>query len=352
MAARHKRRSGRGWQIALVGVTVLALLGGGTAYAAYRYDRSASDEILPGVTVGGVDVGGMTRGEAVREVEAQADLTLTDDLVVRAAGYTWTVTPAALGMSADVAGAVDRGFAVADEFSLFERLSHRLRDEPVDRAYPVEFAYDEAAVRAFVQQAYDEVALPAVDARFELVDGELVTQRSEGGQQLKVELATRRILRALERQVDDVDIPVKPVAPAITTSSLGTTIVVDISDNHLWLYDGLQVIADYDVATGTPGYPTPAGTFEIIDKKENPTWYNPDPEGWGADMPASIGPGPGNPLGTRALYLNAPGIRIHGSWDASSIGTAASHGCIRMHVADSEEMYPMVPIGTRVFVKP
>jgi lipoprotein-anchoring transpeptidase ErfK/SrfK len=352
VAARHRRRSGRAWKIALVAIAVLGVLGGGTAYAAYRYDRSASDEILPGVTVAGVDVGGMTREEAQREVEAEADLTLTDDLVVQAAGHSWTVTPAALGMTADVEGAVGRAFAVADDLSLFERLYHRLWDEPLERTYPLAYAYDEDAVRAFVQQAYDEVAVPPVDARFELVDGELVTQRSEDGQLLKVELATRRILRALERQVDDVDVPVKAVAPEITTSSLGTSIVVDISENHLWLYDGLRVIAEYDVATGTPGYPTPAGTFEIIDKKENPTWYNPDPDGWGADLPASIGPGPGNPLGTRALYLNAPGIRIHGTWSSSSIGTAASHGCIRMHIADSEEMYPLVPIGTRVIVKP
>ena len=75
-------------------------------------------------------------------------------------------------------------------------------------------------------------------------------------------------------------------------------------------------------------------------------------EPWGAGLPPSIGPGPGNPLGTRAMYLNAPGIRIHGTWDDSSIGTAASHGCIRMHVQDSEQLYPLVPIGTRVIVKP
>ena len=61
-------------------------------------------------------------------------------------------------------------------------------------------------------------------------------------------------------------------------------------------------------------------------------------------------PVPGNPLGTRALYLNAPGIRIHGTSDVGSIGTNASHGCIRMLMSDVEEMYPLVPIGTRVIV--
>jgi L,D-transpeptidase ErfK/SrfK len=67
-------------------------------------------------------------------------------------------------------------------------------------------------------------------------------------------------------------------------------------------------------------------------------------------MPATIPPGPGNPLGTRAMYLNAPGIRIHGEYDAGSIGTYASHGCIRMLVKDSEQLYSIVPIGTHVLI--
>ena len=127
---------------------------------------------------------------------------------------------------------------------------------------------------------------------------------------------------------------------------------MDVSANTLVVYEDLEAVREYGVATGTPGYPTPVGTFEIVNKVENPTWYNPAPDTWGADLPESIGPGPGNPLGTRAMYLNAPGIRIHGTWDSSSIGTAASHGCIRMNIEDAEELYPHVPVGARVLVKP
>ena len=77
---------------------------------------------------------------------------------------------------------------------------------------------------------------------------------------------------------------------------------------------------------------------------------NPAPTGWGAGEPATIPPGPGNPLGTRALYLNAPGIRIHGTYDTASVGTYASHGCIRMTISDSEDLYPRVPVGTTVLI--
>lgn len=352
MAARHKRKAGRGWKIVLVALGVIALLGGGTAYAAYRYDRSASDRVLPGIRIAGIDVGGMTRDEAVRLVREQADARLTGDLAVQAAGSIWTVSPAALGTTADVESIVDEALGLADGMSFVSRVYHRLADEPVDRAYELAFDYDEDAVATFVQQASEEVTRPAIDARIELLDGELVTERSQEGLTVKTALATKRILNALAHELDGVEIPVRSVEPEVSTASLGTSIVVDVSANRLWLYDGLSIVKTYRVATGTPQYPTPVGTFEIVDKKENPTWYNPAPDTWGADLPASIGPGPGNPLGTRAMYLNAPGIRIHGTWDSSSIGTAASHGCIRMHVEDSEQLYPLVPIGTRVIVKP
>lgn len=353
MAARHTRRGiRRGAKVALVVVATLALLGGGTAYAAYRYDLSTAAQILPGVTIAGVDVGEMTRDQAIRALEERADLTLSGDLVVRAGEHAWTLSPAALGTTADIEGAVARAFAVSDDLSLFSRLNHRLRDIPVERSFELAFLHDEAAVNAFVQQASEEVAVPAVDARFELVDDEIVTGRSREGQELRPGVAAKRVLRALERQASNVEIPMRAVAPEVPTSALGTSIVVDVSENRLWLYEGLKVLKEYGVATGTPGYPTPVGSFEIVDKRENPTWTNPDPDGWGAGLPAFIPGGPGNPLGTRALYLDAPGIRIHGTWDDSSIGTAASHGCIRMHVQDSEEMYPLVPVGARVLVKP
>jgi lipoprotein-anchoring transpeptidase ErfK/SrfK len=108
----------------------------------------------------------------------------------------------------------------------------------------------------------------------------------------------------------------------------------------------------YRVATAAPGYTTPVGMWRVIDKKENPTWYNPALDSWGADLPPVIAPGPSNPLGTRALYLNSPGIRIHGTSNSASIGTYASHGCIRMLISDSEELYPLVPVGTRVIIMP
>src|SRR3989442_7748157 len=115
---------------------------------------------------------------------------------------------------------------------------------------------------------------------------------------------------------------------------------------------GQRVKKDSPLGPAAPVYVTPVGMWKVVNKTENPTWYNPAPDGWGAGEPLSIPPGPGDPLGTRALYLNAPDIRIHGTYDTASVGTYASHGCIRMYISDSEALYPLVQIGTKVIIKP
>jgi lipoprotein-anchoring transpeptidase ErfK/SrfK len=350
---RHGRRSPlRAWKIALVAVGVVAVMGAGTAYAAYRYDASESDRILPGVTVAGVDVSEMTRSEAIREVSTAAEETLEGELSVEAGDHTWIVTPAVLGMTADVEGAVDSAFALADDLSFVSRVYHRVAAKPLGASLDLTFSYDEAEIARFVQRAADEVAVPAVDARLALVEDELVMRRPRTGQELQIRLAASRIREALETAASQVQIPLRIVEPEVTVASLGDTIVVDLSENSLRLFDGFKVAKQYRVATAAPGYVTPVGTWKVIDKRENPTWYNPALDSWGADLPAVIEPGPNNPLGTRALYLNSPGIRIHGTSNSGSIGTYASHGCIRMLISDSEELYPLVPIGTRVIIMP
>jgi lipoprotein-anchoring transpeptidase ErfK/SrfK len=352
--ARGKHSSGsvgRGTAVALLVIAVVAL-GGGAAFAASRFDSVAAARILPGVRIAGVDVGGMTRDEAVRAVDRRADLTLEGDLNVRAAGYSWHVTPAALGTRVDVQGAVARAFALADQMSLLSRVYHRVADEAVGVSIDLTYRYDRSKLSAFVHQAYDEVSTPAVNAGIKLVDDELVVRHAHEGRELPIREAVGRVRRALVRHEADVRVPVRHVAPKVTDDTLGRTIVVDISENQLYLYSGFHIEKQYPVATAAQGFVTPVGSWSIVGKVENPSWTNPDPTGWGAGMPAYIPPGPGNPLGTRAMYLSAPGIRIHGTEDVSSIGTYASHGCIRMLMPDVEELYPLVPVGTPVLVKP
>ncbi len=120
------------------------------------------------------------------------------------------------------------------------------------------------------------------------------------------------------------------------------SILVDKSKNTLTLFsDGLPV-KKYSVATGKNNS-TPVGTFEIKDKLLNPTWFK-----TGAILPPGS---PENGLGTRWMGFDKPSYGIHGTIDPKSIGTQASEGCVRMLNEDVEELYSIVPMGTKVTIQ-
>lgn len=123
-------------------------------------------------------------------------------------------------------------------------------------------------------------------------------------------------------------------------------IVIDRSDCTLTLYDENGPVKTYGCAVGMEGYPTPLGSFQIISKIYHPAW-SPPPSPW-AEKLEPVPPGVGNPLGTRWMGLTAPYVGIHGTYEDWSIGHWASHGCIRMHIPDVEELFELVTIGTPV----
>jgi lipoprotein-anchoring transpeptidase ErfK/SrfK len=349
---RHARRIASGLlPVVLIVLTVLVVLGGGATYAAYRYDRRAEDRILPGIVIDCVDVGRMTRDEAIAAVKAATSIRLGAPLTVEAAGTSWKATPQELGVRADVEGAVDEALAVSPTLGMVSRVYHRLADEPVGRSLSVGWRYSASRVDNFVEDIAADVARAPRNASVSLDGTQVRFTHAKSGRALKSDQAAEKILSALQRTSSPtVRLTVKPVAPKIADDEVGTTIVIDKTANELTLYQGFERDRMYQVATAIAPYETPSGTWTIVNKAENPTWTNPAPDTWGADLPLTIPPGPGNPLGTRALYLNAPGIRIHGTYDSASIGTHASHGCVRMHISDVEEMYPMVPIGSKVLI--
>ena len=105
----------------------------------------------------------------------------------------------------------------------------------------------------------------------------------------------------------------------------------------------------FHVATGQSIYPTPLGSFHIVVKWENPTWYPPTQDAWAKGL-KPVPPGPNNPLGTRWMGIDSPGVGIHGTDEPASIGYSESHGCIRMLVPDAEWLFDHVTVGTPVFI--
>jgi len=107
-------------------------------------------------------------------------------------------------------------------------------------------------------------------------------------------------------------------------------IIVDLSDRHLYLIDNHMIVKSYPVGIGRMVTQTPTGEYTIINKAPNP----------------------GGPFGVLWMGLSRPHYGIHGTNDPSSIGKLVSHGCIRMFNRDVLELSSLVPIGTRVTIRP
>jgi L,D-transpeptidase catalytic domain/Putative peptidoglycan binding domain len=326
------------------------LLGGG-AYAAYRYDAATADRLMPGVTIGGIDVGEITRSEAVAALSERSEADLGRQIEVQAGGETWQVTPAELGATASVEPLIDQALAVGEGYSWPERVFRRLFNRPVGHSANLRYSRDGLAMKSFLGSVADTVGLDPSNAAVDYEDGQLILRRPEVGWQLPIPDARQALRDALRQDSPSVTLPMERIQPEVGKDDLGHTIVVDLSELQLSLYDGVRLAKTYPVAAGSPSYPTPPGQWTIWDKRENPTWINPAPDGWGKGLPAQIS-GPASPLGTRALYLDAPGIRIHGTSASYSIGSYASHGCVRMFMDDVEELYDIVPIGTTAHIVP
>jgi lipoprotein-anchoring transpeptidase ErfK/SrfK len=116
-------------------------------------------------------------------------------------------------------------------------------------------------------------------------------------------------------------------------------IVVSIPDRKLALMEGERVVRVFDTAVGAAHTPSPSGSYRIVARVTDPTWYT-----RGRIVP----PGKANPLGTRWLGLSLKGYGIHGTNNPASIGHNASHGCIRMRNRDVEELFEMVAVGDAV----
>jgi lipoprotein-anchoring transpeptidase ErfK/SrfK len=128
-------------------------------------------------------------------------------------------------------------------------------------------------------------------------------------------------------------------APQAATSRVQRQIIVSLPDKQLALLEDGKVLKTYKVAVGADVSRSPEGDFTVVNRIENPTYYAPG---------KVIGPGKENPIGTRWMGLSKKGYGIHGTNLPSSIGKAASHGCIRMRKHDLEELFAMVQVGDKV----
>lgn len=146
----------------------------------------------------------------------------------------------------------------------------------------------------------------------------------------------------------EVVLPKKHLLPDAPREGL----VINLPEMRVYAFvNGKEAPYSYPLGIGREGLNTPVGKTSIVRKKEGPTWRptarmrKEDPE-----LPASVPPGPDNPLGTHALYLGWPTYAMHGTNRPFGIGRRVSSGCIRMYPEDIKKFFEQIPVGTKVNV--
>jgi len=347
---RRRLLAAAGIVLALCGVAVSA----GGAYA-YFWDRSNADVIALGVSIAGIEVGGLHAAQARTLLDARLVRPLQRPLRLEHDGHSFVVRPERAGLRIGVAHMVDAAVRLSRAGDLRDRLLREVRGKRLHESVPLRAALSHASLRTFVDHVALVVDRPARPARVVPSPTKLGVVASRDGLAVRRALLRRSLVSSLLRSDNrrTLAIPTRVVRPRWTTASLPTRyptfIVVNRETFTLRLFKHLKLARTFRIAVGRAGLETPAGLYDINDKQVNPSWHVPSSP-WAGNLAGRIiPPGPSDPIKSRWLGF-WDGAGIHGTDNVSSIGSAASHGCIRMTIPDVEALYPLVPLHTPIYV--
>jgi lipoprotein-anchoring transpeptidase ErfK/SrfK len=317
----------------------------GLAVPASAQPPLPGERIPSGITAAGTDLAGLTVDEAAAKLQSIHGERIERGIItVQAADITWTLKT------------VDAN-ATFDALTSAKRALYAGRDAAgaaVD--VPLEVSYTKGVVDAFVAKIAKRLSRPARDSRLKISIRRVRVTHSERGRdigdktlatQIHAAMSDTRITRVFKPKL----ISVKPkVTAEELRKSASTVITIDQAKFTLRLFKHLKVVKTYKVAVGQPDYPTPRGLFAIQSKQVNPTWSVPNSP-WAGELAGTTvtGGSAANPLKARWMGVSGS-VGIHGTGQDYSIGTRASHGCIRMHVSDVIALYKRVPLGTPVLI--
>jgi hypothetical protein len=332
------------------------VLSAGGAYA-YMWSRGHEDAIARGVSIAGIDVGGLHAAQARTLLEQRLGAQLRRPVTIAYGSHTFTVRPAKAGLRVDV----DRMVADAVAASRRGGLGRRLYREVRHRLLHHDVALRAALSRTRVEHVVDGIAAtldrPARNAEVlpkPLAVGLRIVPDTVG-LSVKRPLLQQRLTNALLATAGDrsIAVPTRELHARWTTKTLpekyDTFLLVSRETYTLRLYKKLKLVKTYPIAVGMAGLDTPAGLYDIDDKQVDPWWHVPN-SAWAGDLAGRvIPPGPDDPIKARWMGFY-DGAGIHGTDEDWSIGSAASHGCIRMHIWDVEDLYDRVPLHTPIYV--
>jgi lipoprotein-anchoring transpeptidase ErfK/SrfK len=342
----------RKWVIGIGAILVLVSVGAGSLWA---YDRSQSDMIAKGVRVDGIDVGGLSRAAATAKLQQRLSRPLQRAVVFQGNGRTYTLTPAQAGAHVDVSSLVDQAVDESRSGNIVSRLTRELDGGSLNARVPLKLTLSPGAVNAFVDKVQKAVRRPAIPAQVIPSAGGLRMVHDKLGLNIRRQAMMRQINYALTVRwaPHSYRVPTKVVKASPTLDQLAKRyaayIIVDRSAYTLRLYQHLHLTHTYPIAVGRQGLETPAGLYDVQWKEVNPPWHVPNDSWAGALAGRTIPPGPQDPIKARWLAFDG-GAGIHGTDETSSIGTSASHGCIRMLIPDVIQLYSVTPVHSPVYV--
>jgi hypothetical protein len=255
----------------------------------------------------------------------------------------------------DVNGMVDDAVERSREGNLISRAVRSVAGGEVDADIPVKLTYSRPAVDAFVKRVEDRLNRPARDARLSYSSSGIEKVRARKGLRVVDSKLRAGVEATLRRPGGDrtVTPAVSITRPKVSTGELAakypSIIVVCRKCFQLRHYKNLKLENTYRIAVGQQGLETPAGLYDVQTMQVNPSWHVPNSDWAGSLAGRVIPPGPENPLKARWMGFNG-GAGIHGTDAVGSLGTAASHGCIRMAIGDVVSLYKHMDVGDPVYI--
>jgi lipoprotein-anchoring transpeptidase ErfK/SrfK len=339
--------------IALVALLTMGLL---LAVGVWAYDDAQKDQIAPGVKIGGVDIGGRDADSARKIIEEQVVAPLKQPVVVSYNGKDYTLSPKQLHERADVDGMVQEAIDRSRQGNIFDRVSRYAGGGDVNANLEPRVGYDKSAVKSFVNDLAGKIDQDAVNASVVPSGDRLQQEAGQPGRAVDASQMTAAINHAARSPGRDQTIPavVTETKPEVNKKDLAQAypryIYIDRGSYTLRFYSHLRLKKSYTIAVGQQGLETPAGLYHALDKQVDPSWHVPNSAWAGSLAGQVIPPGPADPLKARWIGI-FDGAGIHGTDELSSLGSAASHGCVRMAIPDVIDLYDRVQVGDPIYIQ-
>ena len=333
----------------------VAIAAGALAVGAYAYDSARDDVVADGVRVAGIDIGGLSSREARARLRVSLAPRLRQPVRVRVADRSYRLDPERAHLVAEVNEMVTAALERSRSGALPARVWRSISGGRVEADFPARVRYSQEVVQRFARRVEQAVDRRPRDASVKIASPTLPVGRARSG----LDLDRDGLLVAVERAMRStgsartVRQRAKVVRPKVTRADLEKKyphfITIDRSGFRLRFFKRLELVKTFRIGVGRTGFETPAGLYHVQNKAVNPSWFVPNKPWAGSLAGKVIPPGPDNPIKARWLGIY-DGAGIHGTSDTASIGTPASHGCIRMLIPEVEELYDRVPVRTPVYI--